>query len=304
MNGSGFYVPGSMFCSTLSNVRDGQVFDQSLYSGNKFKKQSFHVRELIWNLIQFVMKKLNFLLLFVLFNTGGWSQPLPVKLNHSVIIDTDCGIDDMRAISLMLARPEITIEAVTLSDGSLPPDESIEKVRSLLHEFNRDSIPVACGDLLPGINPSWRQFSRQINWGIKSGDEGKCLNAVDCLSEILSSTNEKIILVCLGPLTNIAHLISKAPSLLSQIERVIWYNESVKPLQGFNYECDKDNADMVFQSNVRMDIISNLKKEEALFDTSLYEVCKHSKTVLANVIYNVHSQPVVFEKLQQNHFRL
>jgi pyrimidine-specific ribonucleoside hydrolase len=250
------------------------------------------------------MKKLGFLLLFIFFCAGVWSQPLPVKLTHSVIIDTDCGIDDMRAISLMLARPEINIEAITLSDGSLPPGESIDKIRSLLHEFQGDNIPVACGDRLKGINPSWRQFNRQIDWGKKISNDGKCLNPVNCLSEKLSSTNEKIILVCLAPLTNIAHLIKEEPSLLSQIERVIWYNESVQPLQGFNYECDQDNADLVFQSNIRIDVISNLKKEEALFDTSMYSICRKSNTHLAMVLYNVHSQPAVFEKLQQNHFRL
>jgi inosine-uridine nucleoside N-ribohydrolase/formylmethanofuran dehydrogenase subunit E len=250
------------------------------------------------------MKKFNILLFIVFFNAGAWAQPLPVKLNHTVIIDTDCGIDDMRAISLLLARPEIKIKAIVSSDGSLPPDEGVQKIRSLLHEFNCDSIPVACGDILKGVNPPWRQFNRQINWGEETSDHGIYLDAMDCLSEKLSNTNGKIILVCLGPLTNIAQLIKNDPILLPQIERVIWYNESIKPLQGFNYECDENNADLVFQSDVRMDVISNLKKEEALFDSSMYEVCKQSKTQLATILYNVHSQPAVLEKLKQNHFRL
>ena len=250
------------------------------------------------------MKKFIGFLFVAFFSLEGWSQPLPVKSNHTIIIDTDCGIDDMRAISLLLTRPEITIKAILSTDGSLPPDEGIEKIRSLLHEFNCDSIPLACGDKLKGINPPWRQFNSQINWGEEINDGKKCLDAMDCLSEKLSSSNEKTILVCLGPLTNIAHLIKNDPALLSQIERIIWYNESVKPLQGFNYECDKDNADLVFQSNVRMDVISNLKKEEALFDSSMYEVCRQSKTQLASLLSNVHSQPAVYEKLKQNHFRL
>ena len=71
-----------------------------------------------------------------------------------------------------------------------------------------------------------------------------------------------------------------------------------------NYECDKDNADLVFQSNVRIDVISNLQKEELLFDSSMYAACKQSKTQLASILLNVFSQLVVFEKLKQNHFRL
>ena len=43
----------------------------------------------------------------------------------------------------------------------------------------------------------------------------------------------KVIVVCLGPLTNIAQLIAKEdPNLVSKIERIIWYNESVKSSAG------------------------------------------------------------------------
>ena len=250
------------------------------------------------------MKKLVIYLIIVFFTTNIVAQPLPVKLKHSVIIDTDCAVDDMRAISLLLARPEITIKAILLSDGSLSPKEGAEKIGSLLKEFKADSIPVAYGEVLKGVNPPWRQFNRQIIWGSETSSPLTSLNAVDCLSEKLSSTNEKLILVCLGPLTNIGQLIKKNPALLSKIERVIWYNESVKPLQGFNYECDKENADLVFKSGVRIDVISNLNNGDAVFDSSMYAVCSQLKTNLATIIYNVHSQPVVLEKLKQNHFRL
>jgi inosine-uridine nucleoside N-ribohydrolase/formylmethanofuran dehydrogenase subunit E len=250
------------------------------------------------------MRNIAILLLMVFFITGARSQPLPAKLKNTVIIDTDCAIDDMRAISILLSRPEISIEAILLSDGTLPPDEGMEKVRSLLHAFRRDSIPVACGNALNGVNPPWRTFNRQISWGAETDHRSAGLSAVDCLSEKLIHEKEKIIVICLGPLTNMARLIKKDASIISKIERVIWYNESVKPLQGFNYECDKGSAGIVFQSNLRIDVISNLKKEEALFDTYLYAACRQSGTLLATILYNVHSQPAVLEKLKQNHFRL
>jgi inosine-uridine nucleoside N-ribohydrolase/formylmethanofuran dehydrogenase subunit E len=250
------------------------------------------------------MRKVAVFLLIVFFTAFVKSQPLPVKLKHTVIIDTDCAIDDMRAISLLLSRPEITIEAILLSDGSLPPAEGVIKVRSLLHVFNRDSISVAAGDVLKGVNPPWREFNRQISWGSENNIGVTDLNAVDCLSKKLKNADEKIILVCLGPLTNIARLITKDATLLSKVERLIWYNESVKPLQGFNYECDKVSADLVFESKVRIDVISNLNKKQAFFDSSLYAVCKQSNTQLATSLNYVYRQPVVLEKLYQNHLRL
>jgi len=249
------------------------------------------------------MKKYIILYLLVFTALSVWSKPLPVKSKHTIIIDTDCAIDDMRAISLLLSRPEITIKAVLLSDGSLSPNEGYEKVKALLHEYKCDTIPVACGETLKGINPPWRPFVRQISWGTSSGQKVSGLNAVNLFYEKLNQTNEKIALVCLGALTNISQLIKKDVAILSKIERIVWYNGSVKPLRGFNYECDKNSVDAVFSSGVRIDVISNLDKEDAIFDTSMYAVCKQSKTMLGNILYKVHSQPVVLEKLNQRHFR-
>lgn len=168
------------------------------------------------------MRIITILFSVIFFTVNLGSQPLPVKLKHSVIIDTDCAVDDMRAISFLLARPEITINAILLSDGSLPPTEGVVKINSLIHEFDKRNIPIACGDELKGVNPPWRQFNSQISWGRETGSKVTSLNAVDYLSEILKKTNEKMILVCLGPLTNIAQLIKKDAALLSKIERIIW----------------------------------------------------------------------------------
>ena len=249
------------------------------------------------------MRKIVSLVSFLILAASAWAQPVPIKVKHTVIIDTDCAIDDMRAISLLLARPEITIKAILLSDGTLPPEEGVSKIISLLKEFESENIPVACGDVLKGVSPPWRQFNKQISWGHDSENRTIKLKALDCLSDVLKKTDEKIILLCLGPLTNVANLLKKDQSLSSEIERILWYNEYVKPLKGFNYECDSKSADEVLNSGVRIDIISNLNNNEALFDSSMYNVCKRSNTLLAKVLYNVYRQPLVFEKLEQNHFR-
>src|ERR1035437_7769076 len=122
------------------------------------------------------MQKIFFLVLILLLSQTIWAQPLPVKLKHTIIVDTDCAIDDMRAISLLLSRPEITIKAILLSDGSLSPGEGAIKIHSLLKEFNFDNIPVAGGDLLKGVNPPWREFNQQIIWGKESDKQLTVLN--------------------------------------------------------------------------------------------------------------------------------
>ena len=250
------------------------------------------------------MRKYLFLFFLILLGRNLNSKPLPNKRIYTIIIDTDCAIDDMRAISLILSRPEMRVKAILLSDGTLSPNEGAVKVRSLLHEFNCDSIPVACGDTISGINPPWRQFNQQIKYGECLKQPQTYPHAIQSLYEILKNTNEKITIVCLGPLSNIGCLIQKDVSVLARIDRIVWYNESVKPMQGFNYECDKNAAIEVFKSGIRIDVISNLHKENMVFDTSFFELCKQSKTQLAKVIDKVDVQPIVLERIKQSHFKL
>lgn len=249
------------------------------------------------------MKRLLAFLVLSLIFRASWSQPMPARINHSVIIDTDGAIDDMRAISYLLSRPEITIKAVLLSDGSVTPDEGAKKVASLLHEFDSDSIPVACGPLLKGVNPPWRQFNMGISWGRREINPKLASSPADCIVKCLEKSDEKIILVCLGPLTNIAQFVKENKNLLPEIERIIWYNESVKPLKGFNYECDRESTEAVLRSGVRTDVISNLGMNSALFDSAMYHICRDSGTKLSKVLSNVFIQKAVNDKMLQNHFR-
>ncbi|HBC77017.1 MAG TPA: hypothetical protein DCZ51_00205, partial [Bacteroidales bacterium] len=250
------------------------------------------------------MKKVIFSLILLMIGLTMWSQPRPVKLSSTVIIDTDCGFDDLRAISLLLSRPEIIVKAFLTTDGSLSPEEGAEKVLTLLHEFNKSSIPVACGDVAKTINPGWRPFCSSINWGSRNDSKVAGISAADYILKALTGENEKITFVCLGSLTNVWSAIKKDATILNRIDRIVWYNESVKPMKGFNYDCDMESANALFRSNVRIDVISNLNVEEALFDGSLVSVCADSKTLLADVLNNVFMQKPVIDNLKKNHFKL
>jgi len=250
------------------------------------------------------MKKLFLFCFLAALGLNAGSKPLPVALHQPIIIDTDCAIDDMRAISLLLSRPEITIKAILISDGSLTPVAGYEKVRALLHAFNRDTIPVGIGAELPGINPPWREFNNKLSWGPNSVPADHLPDAVKLLEDQINRADGKITLVCLGALSNIKQLVVQNRSMLYKIDRIIWYNESVKPLQGFNYSCDPEAANFLMQSGLRMDVISNLQQEEAVLDTSFLTICRHSNQLLSGALYYVHSQPAAIEKLMQHHFRL
>lgn len=248
------------------------------------------------------MKKTLWIILFFILVLPVSSQPRPSRLSNTFIIDTDCGIDDFRAICYLLARPEINIRAILTSDGSLQPSHGAAKVLSLLEQFGRSDIPVIAGEALKGVNPPWREFNMSVRWGERESAAPQAGSAGDYLVTELKNGGEKVSLVCLGPLTNAGEAFKADPSIIASLDRIVWYNESSG--EGFNYTTDRKNADLVLGSGARMDLISNLGSENAYFDIALAELAKSSTTRLAGILNHVFSQPPVKEKLNENHFRL
>lgn len=250
------------------------------------------------------MPRIVFLLVFPLLLLPCLSQPLPSSLKHNIVIDTDCGIDDMRAISILLAAKDVRIMAILLSDGSLPPAEGYKKIKQLLHTFGKDSVPVVTGIANSAINPPWRGFNERIVWGDFPGNSSPEKGASEKLIEISNQAAEDFTLVCLGPLTNLYGSIRSDSGLERKINRVIWYNETTNPMKGFNYECDKKAADEVMKSTMKVIMISNLRKPEMAFDTALYNLSCESQTTLSGCFAAVHSRAEVKAKLLEGHFRL
>jgi pyrimidine-specific ribonucleoside hydrolase len=234
----------------------------------------------------------------------GYSAPLPQQTKFEVIIDTDGAIDDMRAISLLLSRPEVTIKAILLSDGSLPPVESYSRIKALLKAFGADTIPVGSGSALKGVNPEWRKFNLGIDYGQGMVGASSSVPAKDLLTKILFENKERITMICLGTLTNLAQLYIENGGIAARIDRIIWYNEHGEPGQGFNYSADPKSAETIMKSGIKMVFISNLKNGNDIFDVSCMETCRTSKTTLASFLTGVYNQPEVLSLLQEGHFRL
>jgi pyrimidine-specific ribonucleoside hydrolase len=219
-----------------------------------------------------------------------FSQPIEIKRNHTVIIDTDCGIGDFNAINFIFSRPEISVRAILISDGNIPPEEGFKKVAGLLKETGRDSIPAAYGRTINSPEPPRRGINQSLKWSNTVTPAGPQKSAVDLMSEIIRPGAQKISLVCLGPLTNISDIIEKYPEIINGIDRIIWYNDSANPFKGFNYEYDSQAAQRLAASGIRMDVISNLGYPAAIFDTTFLSEKNTSQTELANRLKNFNQR--------------
>jgi pyrimidine-specific ribonucleoside hydrolase len=248
-----------------------------------------------------MIKKLFLLSAFIFLTITSYSQKKK-EISFKVIIDTDCGLDDARAISYLLGRKEVDIKAVIASEGNVTVDGAVTKITSLLGEFNRASIPVGSGSPLDMKAPAWRVFNEKLSWGRLTSKSHE--KAVELVGAILNNASEKTTYVCLGPLTNLAELALKSPELLKKIDRIIWYCGSIKPFGGFNFSADEKSAGIILSSGVRIDVLSNLDLPGAVFDQPLFDISGKSDSKVAQVIWQIHNQPDVKDRLSQNHFKL
>lgn len=177
-------------------------------------------------------------------------QAHPWKPSHYVIIDTDGGIDDMRAICMMLASPDVRVLALTVSPGTLSSETAYIKVKSLLNSFYHEGIPVGINRNVPfrSKNPV---PAIQYKWGNEQGiDPRNASDHLKVISDIIKYENSKIIFVCLGGMSTADNAIKNIPDFVSRVKFIVWSNKGLNDTKGFNYSIDSKASMEVLQGPV------------------------------------------------------
>jgi len=197
------------------------------------------------------------------------------KARYHVIVDTDGGIDDFRAICMMLATPEIEVIAITAVDGILPPEKTAIRVSSLLKRFGHEGIPVGIGRNNPEKReqpPSAFQIAGNFYWGEEEWYTGETFpSSTRLISQSIELEEMPVDFIALGPLTNLAEAIREVPALEEQIRKVSWYNGTLEK-DWYNQKMDPGAARAIKRSALRMDQVSaggSLIREPVAFMLSL-----------------------------------
>jgi inosine-uridine nucleoside N-ribohydrolase len=75
----------------------------------------------------------------------GFGDPLPV------IVDTDMGLDDVRALALRWRLPGVKLRAIVTSDGSASPQAGLKNLRQVLAFLGAGPIPLGRGATLVAL---------------------------------------------------------------------------------------------------------------------------------------------------------
>ncbi len=149
----------------------------------------------------------------------------PFVISHSrkqhVIIDTDCGADDLRAITMILNIPELKVDGIVLTEGSLTPQQGLQAVSALLNELEVTGIPVYQGEADSLAAPPWRALLTEMPL-LKP--EGKTVDVkkAESIHELLPAEHP-VFYICLGPLSTLAVELEKDKSLNSKIDSIFYY---------------------------------------------------------------------------------
>lgn len=181
-------------------------------------------------------------------------------MKKKVIIDCDPGYDDAIALMLAFGSGELEIEAVTTCAGNQTQEKVHRNTLRLLSGMGVSAI-VARG----AKKPLMRGLSTAGSVHGESGLDGVELeettikpsesHAVEVIADIVRSNREKVTLVPIGPLTNIALFVSMYPELKASVDSIIMMGGAcrggnVTPVAEFNIKTDPEAAEIVFSSGI------------------------------------------------------
>lgn len=236
-------------------------------------------------------------LFFLLLVSTGFGQP------KKIIIDTDCGFDDLSSISLFLSMPDVEVLAITSCGGNIDAETGYYKICSLIEtlndsaEFNFNYSKIFTGiDSKSGEKPSWREDEEKIIWGF--GDyQPEIIKSNETFEEIIENSGGEIYYICLGPFSNLKKVVKQNKNLIRKIKKVYWYNGSVNTY-GFNYEYDKEAADYIFSQDLVVNIISNLGDKQAFYDDNTKDKIVQTENIFTQLIStNINNELTHYRKI-------
>ncbi len=183
------------------------------------------------------------------------------------LIDTDAGSDDAVAIVMALRQRDVDVRAITVVAGNVPLEQGLVNALYFTELCHAD-VPVYAGADRPllreYVSADWFHGADGLgDWGERykprraQAEDG---HAVDAIIEAARATPD-LVIVTLGPLSNLALAIRKAPDIAERVSRCVVMggaactNGNVTPAAEYNIWCDPEAARIVFRSGIALEMV-------------------------------------------------
>jgi pyrimidine-specific ribonucleoside hydrolase len=182
-----------------------------------------------------------------------------------VIIDCDPGHDDAVALMLAFGCGKLDVRGVTTVAGNGTCPNTYKNALRVLTVIGK-TAEVAKGADGPILRPLVTAPNVHGSSGMDGPEaveptlKGSSRSAFELLTETLKASKEKIILIPVGPLTNIAIALLACPEIKGKIERIVLMGGAAResnwtPAAEFNIVVDPEAARIVFESGIPITMI-------------------------------------------------
>jgi purine nucleosidase len=181
------------------------------------------------------------------------------------LIDTDTASDDAVALIMALRSPDVRVDAITVVAGNVGLEQA---TRNALYtaELCGSNVAVYQGAARPLLREM--QHAQWFHGKDGLGDQGypppkraaERKHAVDAIEDVIAA-NPGIVLVTLGPLTNVALALSRRPELARNVSRCVIMGGNpctegnVTPAAEFNIWVDPEAARIVMHSGLPIELV-------------------------------------------------
>ena len=194
-----------------------------------------------------------------------------------ILIDTDPGVDDALAILLAMKSPELRVEAITTVSGNVHVEQATQNLLIILGLLDLSEYPIiAKGEAQPLVKPLVKAEHVHGEDGLgninllRNPDGSPCYptanceisthSGVDLILEMVDRFPDELVVVALGPLTNVSKAIQKDPERMHKLQSIVLmggvFSEygNVTTTAEFNVFVDPHAAHEVFNSGVPIHI--------------------------------------------------
>ena len=215
-----------------------------------------------------------------------------------VLIDSDPGIDDVVTLALAARAPELEIVGVTTTYGNATLDLTTRNAKEILRLAGRSDIPVYPGSDRPLQRPLVTAPETHGPSGVGYAPvpppppppppDGQTTNPT-VLLDLLSRSEEPVVLVTLGPLTNLAHALTADPALVrSRVRRHIGMFGTLEARGNtnrwadFNAWCDPEAAQVVLRSELPSEMVGlDVTRQMVLSAAVVERLARSADTVVS-----------------------
>lgn len=218
-----------------------------------------------------------------------------------MIYDGDPGIDDALAIILALKSGRVKLEAVTTVAGNVSLEKATKNALRILQLTGRLDVPVAAGMPSPLVRELQTAEMVHGEDGLGGtylplpGVSDKCIGALHLTIAKVMRRPGEITLVACGPLTNLAEIYNKQPTISEKITEVVIMGGAINvpgnatPHAEFNIHTDPESAQIIFGSDLPITLVPLDVTHKVILTKQDIEEIHEARTPMTDFAYHALS---------------